>query len=154
MAELSPPAQYEVRATFRAPLPFVFRWCTDYSPEDPTLEKEKFERRILLQKGRKVVYEDLTDTGDGWMWSRTAVTLQPPNRWHADAMGNYRTWSLDYELRSLSDGRTELRLQGVRRATALGKNPPKARLERELRVTWANYAAALERDYRASTREA
>jgi hypothetical protein len=147
------PRTYEIRPTFRAPLPFVFRWCTDYTAADPALEKEKFTRRVLSRNGRKVVYEDLSDDPEGWFWSRFVVTLSPPDRWHAEAVGNYRSWVLDYTLRSLPDGRTELRLRGVRRATLLGKkNPPKERLERELRTAWANYGAALERDYRASWR--
>jgi hypothetical protein len=146
------PAIYEIRSKFRAPLPFVFRWCTDYTPSDPKLEKEEYARRILQKSGRTVVYEDLTDTPEGgWMWSHMVVTLRPPHRWHADASGSHRTWSLDYELTTLPDGGTELHLRGERRPTPLGaKNPPKARLERELRGMWSNFGRALERDYRAS----
>jgi hypothetical protein len=140
---------YEFRQRFGAPIDFVYRWCTDYSPDDPGLEKEPYTRRVLRRGPRLVVYEDLYDTDHGWMWSRQVVTLQPPDRWHAEATGNYRTWTLDYELRTLRDGATELRFRGRRRSTLLGgQNPPKARLERELRASWANFAKALERDYR------
>jgi hypothetical protein len=148
-----PSRLYEIRSRFRAPLPFVFQWCTDYTPNDPQLEKEKFTRRVLERSSRRAVYEDLFETPKGWMWSHQEVTLRPPNRWHAEAAGSHRTWSLDYELRELPGGETELYLRGERRATALGRNPPKARLERELRTSWANYAKALERDYRASQKK-
>jgi hypothetical protein len=86
------------------------------------------------------------------MWSHQEVTLRPPNRWHAEATGSHRHWSLDYELRELPDGGTELHLRGERTPTALGKNPPKAKLERELRGMWSNFGRSLERDYRASQR--
>jgi hypothetical protein len=150
MAKVAPATVYEFRSTFHAPLPFVFQWCTDYTPDDPILEKDNYTRRILSRSARKVVYEDLTDTPDGWGWSRQHVTLRPPNRWHAEALGNHRTWSIDYELVERPRGVTELRFRGERRAVFPGeKNPPKARLEGELRQSWKNFAAALERDYRA-----
>jgi hypothetical protein len=153
MAKSQPTSIYEFRSTFRAPLPFVFDWCTDYSPEDPTLEKDEYTRRILSRKPRQVVYEDLSDTPNGWLWSRQVVSLHPPNRWHAEATGNHRAWSLDYELVERPRGVTELRFRGVRRATFPGeRNPPKARLERELRQSWKNFGRALERDFRAHKR--
>ncbi len=151
MASRSRRSVYEIRSTFRAPLSFVFDWCTDYTPDDPRLEKDRYRRKILSRKGRHVVYEDLHDTPEGWMWSHNTVTLLPPNRWHAEATGSHREWDLDYTLRELPGGRTQLTLHGVRRPTTLGgRNPPKARLERELRASWRNFGAALERDYRAT----
>ena len=30
--------EYRTRVAFRAPLEFVFAWCTDYSPQDASLE--------------------------------------------------------------------------------------------------------------------
>src|SRR4029077_11206052 len=89
------PRTYEIWTKFRAPLPFVFRWCTDYTPDDPRLEKDEYTRRIVKRSTRKVVYEDLSDTPDGWMWSHQEVTLRPPNRWHADVTGSHRHWNLD-----------------------------------------------------------
>jgi hypothetical protein len=144
---------YEIRTLFRAPLAYVYRWCTDYAPGDARLEKDDYTRKILTRNARSVVYEDLSETSKGWMWSHQVVTLRPPNRWHAEATGSHRHWSLDYELRELPDGGTELHLRGVRTPTQLGKNPPKVRLERELQAMWANFGQALERDYRKSRRQ-
>ncbi len=149
MAATARPQVYEIRSTFRAPLGFVFDWCTHYTTDDPRLEKEDYQRRILSRGKRQVVYEDLQDLPGGWMWSRQTVTLHPPNRWHAEAFGSHRVWSLDYTLRDLPDGRTEMTLRGERRPTPIGgRNPPKARLERELRASWKNFGVALERDFR------
>lgn len=150
MTKGSPSRVYEIRTRFRAPLPFVFAWCTDYSANDPRLEKERYTRRIVRRSTRQVVYEDLTEAPRGWMWSRHTVTLQPPNRWHSDSLGSHRTWSLDYALRELPSGGTELTLRGVRRPTSIGgPNPPKAELERELRRSWKNFGAELEKDFRS-----
>ena len=153
MATTGPGTIYEFRTTFRAPLSFVYDWCTDYTPADPRLEGEAYERRIVSKSARRAVYEDLHDQPDGWMWSRMTVQLRPPNRWHAEAVGSHRSWSIDYTLSELSGNRTELHFRGLRRPTPLaGKNPPKVRLERELLASWKNFAHALERDYRATER--
>ena len=155
MAKSSNPSIYEFRLRLPAPLPFTYAWCTDYSPEDPRLEGEKYTRRILRRTRRRVVYEDLYDEPSGWMWSHMEVDLHPPNRWHAESVGSHRTWSIDYELSSRDDGTTELWFRGKRRATELaGKNPPKAQLERELKGMWRNFGRALEKDYRASLKRA
>ena len=146
-------AIYEIRRVFDAPLPFAYAWCTDYTPADRKLEGDPGSRQIIRKRGRTVVYEDLNDTPNGWMWSRQTVTLHPPNGWHAVAVGNYRTWNLDYSLRELPNGRTEFTMRGKRRATPLGvRNPPKRVLEHELRVMWNNLGRALEKDYRRQLR--
>lgn len=151
MPHRGPTATYLIRTTFRAPLSYVYRWCTDYTPEDPRLEGDDYVRKIVSRKGRTVVYEDLYDRPTGWMWSHQTVTLLPPNRWHAEAMGSHRDWSNDYTLRSLPEGRTELSFVGRRRPKGLGlRNPPRADMERELRSAWKNFASALEKDYRTS----
>jgi len=146
-------AEYSIRATFRAPLPFVFAWCTDYSASDPAIEKDDYRRRLLSRTPREVRYEDLTEGDEGWMWSRWTVALRPPDAWQGRAIGNYRNWVVDYRLRPLPDGRTELHLRGRRRPAVLGEsNPPRKRLEAELSATWKRFAKALEADYRRSER--
>lgn len=138
-----------VRATFRAPVPYVFRWCTDYTPGDGPLEGEKFQRKILARSRTHVVYEDLELTTGGWFWSRWNVSIHPPDRWRADATGNYRDWTVDYRLRSLPGDRTELTLQGRRTPSMLGtRNPSKVEVEKNLRQTWDRFRQSLESDYR------
>jgi hypothetical protein len=149
-----PSPKYEVRHVFRAPLPFVYRWCTDYTPADPKHESEKYDRRILARSARQVVYEDLSDTADGgWAWARHVVRLYPPHRWHSESVGSHRTISLDYRLSRLPGGRTQLVLTGRRRPTALGsKNPTKSNWERSVAETWRRFGRVLERDFRKSGR--
>ncbi len=151
-----PGPRYEVRATFRAPLGFVYRWCTDYTPKDAHLEQEEYERRILYRSYRKVIYEDLYDTKEGWHWSRHVVRLLPPNRWHSDSVGSHRVVSLDYRLSPLPGNRTQLTLTARRRPSGVGaKNPPKSQWERSIVQSWRHFGHALERDYqRAGSRRA
>jgi hypothetical protein len=140
---------YEASTVFRAPLPYVYRWCTDYSPRDPVLEKDTYHRRILSRTRREVIYEDLYTSGVGWWWSRNVVSLHPPDHWHDETIGNYRRWRLDYYLTELPNGRTRLDIRGVRWPMLLGgRNPPRSEEEAGLRSLWRNFAEALERDYR------
>jgi hypothetical protein len=132
---------------------FALRWCTDFSAEDPRLEGDKFRRKILKRSRSRVVYEDLDTTSIGWMWSRWTVTIRPPDRWHGTAVGNYRGWEVDYQLKPLSDGRTQFILRGRRTPLLLGaKNPPRVELERDLGKTWNKLGRALEADYRKGRR--
>ena len=150
MPRRSPEATYRVRATFRAPLEFVYRWCTDYTSGDAKYESEHYRRRILRRSSRQVVYEDLEDTPQGWFWTRHVVRLQPPRRWHSDSVGSHRSYVLDYRLSPLPGGRTELVLVARRRPMGVGsKNPSKSAWERSTGQSWARFARSLERDYRA-----
>lgn len=143
-----PGPTYQVRVEFRAPLEFVYRWCTDYTPEDAKYEGESFQRRILRRSRREVVYENLDEVGRGWWWSRYVVRLMPPNRWHADSIGSHRSLRLDYRLSRLPGDRTQLILRARRRPTIMGeRNPSRAEWEREVGASWEKLRRSLERDF-------
>lgn len=144
-----PRPEFHVVATFRAPIDFVYRWCTDYSPVDPTLEGEEFERKVLERGPRKAVFEDLEEDAKGWLWSRSEVRLHPPRRWELLERGNRSEAAATYALRELSDGRVRLDLRWRRRDLVPYATKISAQ-ERERRATlnWRRFSAALERDYR------
>ncbi|MGC2034502.1 MAG: hypothetical protein WA761_03530 [Thermoplasmata archaeon] len=144
-----PGPRYEVRAKFHAPLDFVYRWCTDYTPDDGLFEEESYQRRILRRTPREVIYEDLEDTKGGWFWSRHVVRLLPPDRWHSDSVGSHRAYSLDYTLTKIPGDWTQLILTARRRPYGVGgKNPPRAQWEGSVARSWKAFGRALERDYR------
>ena len=144
---------YQIRQTFRVPLDFAFRWCTDYSPRDGVLAGDGHKRRILSRARRRVVYETLYDYPDGWFWSRQSVSLHPPDRWTATAEGNSRHWDLIYTLRPLGPRTTEFTFRGVRTPTGVGReNPSQQEMKAELNAMWKNFGRAMERDFQRSTR--
>lgn len=147
--------EFHASASFRAPLDFVFAWCTDYTTKDPALEKEAYERKIVERTARRVVFEDLEDSDSGWDWSRATVTLSPPNRWHMDAVGNNRDVVADYVLSTLSGGRTRLDLRWKRKPRVPDvKHRTKAEREASATRAWRYFTSALERDYQKSKRVA
>lgn len=145
---------YRIRVAFRVPLPFAFAWCTDFSPEDAALEGESYRRKVVERTRRRVVFEDLEESPDGWFWARDVVTLRPPNRWHMESVGSRREVIGDYLLTNLPDGRTQLELRWRRRPIMRETKPlTKAQREASTLTAWRRFGRALERDYRRAQRE-
>jgi len=139
--------------SFGVPLEFAFAWCTDYTPEDPSLEGESYQRKIIERTLHRVIFEDLEETEDGWVWGRDVVTLLPPNRWHMDGVGNRRDVTDEYVLSPLPNGRTRFDLRWSRRPNAPEtKKLTKAQREASAMRAWKRFGAAMERDYRSSRR--
>ncbi|MCI4351541.1 MAG: hypothetical protein L3K15_08540 [Thermoplasmata archaeon] len=146
-----PGPEYVVRQRFRAPLRFVFDWCTDFSPTDPKLEGDTYERRVVERDARRVVVEDLYESPEGWRWSREVIKLRPPHAWHMEGVGNRRNVIADYALTEPAPGVVELELRWRRRPSLLKfDRAPKIRAQKEGKRSWQRFARALERDYRAS----
>src|SRR2546429_2299356 len=144
-----PGPEFRIKVAFRVPMDYAFAWCTDYTPDDGRLEGEKYERRIIERSARRVVFEDLEDTKEGWLWNRDVVTLRPPNRWHMDGIASRADVTADYVLSKLPNGRTQLDLRWRRRPRMSGlKQPTKAQREASTLVAWKRFGAAMERDYR------
>ena len=145
--------EYRIQIAFDVPLDFAFRWCTDYSPDDGKLEGESYQRKIVERTPRRVVFEDLEDSKDGWIWSRDVVTLRPPDRWHMDGVGNQRDVMVDYTLTRLPDGRTQLELRWRRRPFfPAGRQQTKAQRQANALEAWKRFRTAMERDYRRTRR--
>lgn len=141
--------EYLVRSTFRAPLPFVYRWCTEYDPEDGRYSGEGYQRRILNRSARQVVFEDLYDTKHGWIWIHRTVQLLPPTRWHAESVGSDRILTVDYLLSELPGECTQLTIHARRRPYATGTaNPSKIEWERDVTRNWERFGRVLEKEYR------
>ncbi|MFZ0831019.1 MAG: hypothetical protein WCB18_09565 [Thermoplasmata archaeon] len=151
-----PPRLYELRQSFRAPMPYVFRWLTDYSSRDPDLEKGSYQRKVIEKSRTRAVLEDLTETKTGWEWYRSVVTLHPPDRWHAELRGNVPDWSLDYRLTAPTPDRTLLTIRWRMRQNRKFPHhaiPPRAATERMMRGLWKNFANSLDREYRRQLRD-
>jgi hypothetical protein len=146
-----PSPEYHISVVFAAPLSFVYSWCTHYTPEDPELGGEHYERRILSRSSSRVVFENLYKVEKGWGWERHVVTLMPPNRWHSEGTGNYSDSTLDYTLSQLSAGKTKLDMRWRSRPTHLSRErSSRAVVERFVTRLWRRRARALEREYRST----
>jgi hypothetical protein len=141
---------YRIRVMFHAPLDYVFRWCTDYRRDDGKRAGESFVRRVIERRQGEIILQDLWKSNGRWMLNENRTTLFPPNRWHVDSFGTTRVLSLDYTLRALPRGRTQLDIRARRRPT--GMNPlriSRREYEANLSQLWRGFARSLDRDYRA-----
>jgi hypothetical protein len=150
----APKQSFHIRAEIRAPLEFAYQWCTDFQSDDADREGDQYARRVVSRSPRRVVFEDLMDDeAGGWRWNRHEVTLRPPNRWTSVSAGSHRTLHLDYRLSRLGPERTRLDLTWSRRTTGLGPaRVARGPYENATIQGWKHFAAALEKDYRASRR--
>ena len=148
--------RYSVSVEFRAPLAFAYRWCTDYTAEDGKYAREDksihLQRRIIERSRRRVVFENLYDSGRGWGWERHVVTLLPPRRWHSVGRGNLHESVLDYSLLPISVRRTRLRMRWKSRPVDRGPRPSRQQVERYVTQLWRRRARFLEREYLRSLR--
>jgi hypothetical protein len=150
-----PHTRNEIRQRFRAPLPYVYRWLTDFSPEDPAREKAAYQRKIVERNRRSIIFEDLITRKTGWEVIRNIVTLHPPNRWHAEVGGNGPTWILNYRLSPAETGGTEILIRWIirRRPHVRGEViPTKLEAQRMMQGFWKGLADSLDRDYRKEGR--
>jgi hypothetical protein len=144
-----PPPVYRMRATFNAPLAFVYRWCIDYRSDDARRAGEHYERRVIERSSRRVVVEDLWWEPDGWRWRRSEVTPRPPDRWTVHSFGNVRDAHIEYRLTELPGDRTQLDIVMLRRPGVRQKRQPsKRKFEREVNGMWRNLSRSLDSDYR------
>jgi hypothetical protein len=147
---------YHASVVFRAPLPFVFAWCTDYTADDPKYAGEDrtihLQRRIVERTARRVVFENLYDEGLGWAWERHVVTLRPPHRWHCDGRGSYFDVHLDYRLTALPGDRTKFEMEwsSSPNGSFRGRCPSRRAVEQWVEHLWGLRGRALEQEYRKS----
>jgi hypothetical protein len=148
-----PGPDIEIEVTFRASLPYVFDWCTDYQPDDARREDDEYERRILERSPKRVVFEDLGSDPKGWFWARTEVTLRSPDRWHADRRGNRSEILADYQLTALGPESTKLVMRTRRRPVRPnGTTIPPAARRKALTKMWTAFGRHLEADFRTEKR--
>ncbi|MCI4360220.1 MAG: hypothetical protein L3J91_00790 [Thermoplasmata archaeon] len=145
-----PRPEYHIRVQIRAPLECAFRWCTEFTPRDPLLEGERFERRVLSSTARRAVFEDLEWTPTGWYWARSVVSLRPPYRWDLARTGDRVDMAGLYRRIPRTDGGVDLDLRWRRRPHVTPREHLSRRnRERNSTRGWRRFAAALEADDRA-----
>ncbi len=136
----------KVSKTIRAPLHFVYDWCTDYRESDPKITGSKSKRRILLKNRHRAVYVvDYKSRGKPKS-AVDVVTLCPPKAWHLDFTGDEDDEVGDYVLTSLGQRKTRLDMK-FQEHYKINKAPTQAQDVKGTHEVWDKFVAALERDY-------
>jgi len=130
----------------RAPLHFVYTWCTDYRDTDPRITGSKSKRKILLKTRRRVIYVVSYRNRGKTRSAVDVITLHPPRAWHLDFVGDEDDETGDYILSSLGPRKTRLDMTFTERYK-VGNSPSKAQDTRHVHEIWDKYVVALEKEY-------
>jgi hypothetical protein len=156
MAQRRPPTTYRTyrfRKTIHAPLPFVYRWCTDYREDDDRITNSiyHYRARIALREPTRVV-RIITVPGRDRNRSTDVeiISLSPPNRWHLekfsvsdDEVGSYRLVRKGARLTLL-----EMRFREKWKVRDL---PVRAEYRALFNQVWDRYVDVMERGFRRSS---
>jgi hypothetical protein len=137
----------------RAPLTFVYRWCTDYREDDDRITNSiyHYRARIALREPKRVVRVITVPARDRRRSTDVEIIqLHYPDRWHLtklsatdDETGNYRLTSRGRRLTLL-----EMRF---RRTWKLGQPPSTDRYRALFNRVWDRYVEVMEAEYRQRT---
>jgi hypothetical protein len=140
---------YRVSKTFKAPLDFVYSWCTDFQEGDLRMIGSKNRRSIHEKSGRRVIW---TVEGRGLKGETDpvrAVWLRPPDAWHLEGCGDGMETG-DYRLVSLGKSRTRLDMEFTEMVFSKADLQSGKELVAIAKDHWEKYGKALESDFRAS----
>jgi hypothetical protein len=137
---------YRLSRIIKAPLRFVYNWCTDYREDDYKITGSKSRRTFLEKSKRLVIYAIRYPSGRTFMQAVNIVTLHPPDGWHLDSYGEEDNEFGDYQLTKLAPNKTRLNMT-FREYWKITKIPSKPQYLKDINRIWDKYIAALERDY-------
>ena len=135
-----------VSKVIRAPVRFVYEWCTDYRESDPKISGSKARRRILLKTEHRVIYLSTYRSGGKSRSAVNIVTLNPSKSWHLDFVGDDDDEAGDYVLTRLGPQKTRLDMTFDEHYKTR-KSPTKAQDLKQTNEVWDKYVAALEDEY-------
>jgi hypothetical protein len=140
--------KYKLSQTFKAPLDYVFTWCTDYREDDAKFTGSKTVRKILEKNADRVIWRVRYKDGDDFQEGVRAVWLSPPKAWHLETCGDGREVG-DFELTALGKSKTRLDMKFVVTYDSKDDVEDKDEWEEDGRKHWEIFKQALEEDFKA-----
>jgi len=137
---------YRISKVIDAPMRFVYNWCVDFREDDPEIWGSKTRRIILQKTKRRVIYMSTHKRRGKAISAVRIVTLQPPNAWHLDFVGQENDEIGDYHLARLGPTKTRLDIT-FKVKYRIASAPTKEEDTKLTNEIWDKYVSALERDY-------
>jgi hypothetical protein len=136
----------QVSKTIKAPIKYVYEWCTDFRSNDGKFSKTR-HKVIHVGSDRVVRIIERVTPIESPKVAVELVRLIPPYAWHKDQIGVTDLDSMDYKLAGLGSGLTRLTLSITERWMTR-KHPTRSQWVRNANKYWDSLVAALEEDYR------
>lgn len=137
---------YQVSKVIKAPLKFVYDWCTDFREDDNQITGSKTQRKILQKTKRRVIYISTYDREGRMMSGVNIVTLRPPKAWNLEYVGEEEDEIGRYKLTRLGPSKTRLDMTFTEKYK-INDAPTKEEDKSVTDQTWDKYVARLEMDY-------
>lgn len=139
----------------RAPLDFVYNWCTDFRIDDPKITGSNSKRLVLEKSRDRAIYVALNNKIDDYGRGGRIylVKMEPPNTWRLQAHGNGFDTIGEYQLTRISSKDTQLRITFTHTYYDKSVMPTKVEKEMDSKRSWTKYVNALEKDFLGSTVE-
>lgn len=140
---------YKASQTFRAPLDYVFQWCTDFREDDGDMVGSKAKRTFLERTPKRVVWiTDYKEKGENKEGIRV-VWLHPPDAWSLDTCGDQREVG-EYRLTAKGKNKTRLDMKFHKTFDSKNEVEDKKKWEKDVDEEWNTFAEHLEKDYKTS----
>ena len=138
----------QVTKTIKAPIKYVYEWCTDFRSDDGKFSSSKRRSKVIHVGSDHVVriFERVTPIESPTVVVEL-VRLTPPDAWHKDQIGVTDLDAVDYKLARLDSGRTRVTVSLTERWMTR-KHPTRSQWVRNANRYWDTLVAALEEDYR------
>ena len=138
-----------VSKVIKAPLNFVYNWCTDFREDDNEITGSKTKRIILQKTKRRVIYVSTYKLRGKTISSVDIVALRPPNAWHLDFVGQEGDEIGEYKLTRIGPRKTRLNMT-FKIKYKIANPPTKEEDTKSTSKFWDKYVAAVEKDYASS----
>ena len=140
---------FKASQTFKAPLDFVFQWCTDFREDDGKMTGSKAKRTFLERTAKRIVWvSEFKEKGEPKEGLRV-VWLEPPNVWRLDTCGDQREIG-EYVLSPKGKNKTRLDMKFKISYDSKDEIPDKKEWEDDVAKEWEIFASYLEKDYKQS----
>ncbi len=137
-----------VTKTIRAPIKYVYEWCTDFRSDDGKFSRSKTRVKVIHVGSDRVVRIRVRVTPiESPAVAVELVRLIPPDAWHKETIDETDLDAVDYKLARLGSGRTRVTLSLTERWMTR-KHPTRSQWVRSANKYWDELVAALEEDYR------
>jgi hypothetical protein len=136
----------------RAPLPFVYRWCTDYREDDDRITDDIYHYRakIVLREPRRVVrIIQVPGRSTNRNTEVEIISLFPPTRWRLAKFSVTDDETGSYCLIRIGPMRTLLDMN-FRESWKTGRIPNRARYRALFNRVWDRYVQTIEADFHRS----
>ncbi len=132
-----------------APLPFVFRWCTDYRDDDDRITDSIYHYRseiVLREPDRIVRIITVPGTDRNRSTDVEIITLRPPNRWHLEKFSFSDDESGDYSLTRQGPNLTSLEMR-FRKKWKVRSPPDPKRYRALFNRVWDRYVDVIQEEF-------